>query len=163
MTTPHWTDALVRLNACADAVAWARSYPTLAEAWAACDRGDWMLWLAGQDAGEPWSDARKPLVLAACACARLAMPYTTDSRVPTCIETTELWCGDEATMVGVQQVRAATAAAASAASAASASSSSAAYSASYAASASASTAARRHILSQCADIARKMLPCPVLK
>lgn len=42
----HWTDDLVRLQACDDAVEWARGYDTMDAAWAACERGDWMLWLA---------------------------------------------------------------------------------------------------------------------
>jgi hypothetical protein len=33
------------LGACPEAVAWAANYSTLAEAWANCERGDWMAWL----------------------------------------------------------------------------------------------------------------------
>jgi len=43
--SPHWTSRLMKLDACNEAVVWAREYPTLEAAWAACERGDWMLWL----------------------------------------------------------------------------------------------------------------------
>ena len=71
----HWTDALVHLGVCHDAVAWARGYPSLAAAWAVCQRGDWMLWIAGRFAGPPGDPRRRPLVLAACDCAALALRY----------------------------------------------------------------------------------------
>lgn len=41
----HWSDRLVSIGACSDAVAWAKTQPTFRRAWLACDRGDWMLWL----------------------------------------------------------------------------------------------------------------------
>src|SRR3990172_72416 len=44
----HWTDELVKMDACAEAVEWARTQPSLARAWRVCPRGDWMLWLAGK-------------------------------------------------------------------------------------------------------------------
>ena len=68
-----WTDKLVQLNACREAVEWAKGYPTLTTAWAACDRADWMLWLAGKVCRT--LPQRKRLVLAACACARTALRY----------------------------------------------------------------------------------------
>jgi len=45
MTKGHWTQALLDLGACPDAVVWARRYPNLSSAWKACENGDWMLWL----------------------------------------------------------------------------------------------------------------------
>lgn len=36
------------LNACSEAREWAFAYPSLADAWAAGPRGDWMLWLAAR-------------------------------------------------------------------------------------------------------------------
>ena len=33
-------------DACSDAVKWASSYETMAEAWEKCERADWMLWAA---------------------------------------------------------------------------------------------------------------------
>lgn len=75
-----WHDSLARLSPCPEAVEWARGYATLAEAWAACERGNWMLWLAGRVcpplAGRPTPE-RARLVLAACDCAELARPHWT--------------------------------------------------------------------------------------
>ena len=42
--------ALTALDVCPEAIRWAEQYPTLEAAWEVCDRGDWMLWLAGRDA-----------------------------------------------------------------------------------------------------------------
>src|SRR5690606_26088780 len=116
MTTPatkHWSGALADLHACEDAIAWAATQPTPEAAWRTCDRGDWMLFAAGKSGayGEPWSEQRKPLVLAACACARLALPHTKDERVLACIEAAERWCRDQATVSEVCLARHAAAAA----------------------------------------------------
>lgn len=35
-----------RFEPCADALEFRRQYATFEEAWAACPRGDWMLWIA---------------------------------------------------------------------------------------------------------------------
>jgi len=53
-----------------------------------------MLWLIGRvAAGAPWSDERRPLVLAACACARLARPSDPDSL--RCLDLHERWARGE--------------------------------------------------------------------
>ena len=104
---PRLTDALVRMGACGEARDWVASEiergSSIADMWDRCPRGDWLLWLAGNAGVE-----RKRLVLAACACARLALPYTTDPRVLRCIETTEAWTRGDATIeqVRAEQVRA---------------------------------------------------------
>ena len=36
---------LTKLGACTEAVKWAGQYATVAEAWEACERSDWMEWL----------------------------------------------------------------------------------------------------------------------
>ena len=59
--------------------------------WNSCDRGDWMLWLAGF-ALPPRK--YKQLVRAACSCARrglIAIPAS-DTRPLRAIETAEAWC-----------------------------------------------------------------------
>ena len=121
-TLSRW---LKRHGACAEAVKWAKPYKTLRGAWKACTRGDWMLWLARR--AELCS--RQELVLAACACARLALPYVKkgEKRPLAAIETAERWARGEATL---EEVRSAAAAAADAYSAYSAAS---AYDAAYAA------------------------------
>jgi hypothetical protein len=111
-----YIDQIAEMRACPDAVAWLRAaqHPTLAEAWAVCERGDWMLWLAARGepvrSSAPWSDERKPLVRAAVACARLALPtyearYPGDARVRVCLDTTEAWCRGEATPEEVTEAR----------------------------------------------------------
>ena len=90
----HWTHKLTKLGACRDAVAWAGGYATADEAWAACERGDWMLWLAGRTSGNSGSDSRRLVVRAAAACARLSLPqwiarYPNDGRVLAAIEAAE--------------------------------------------------------------------------
>jgi hypothetical protein len=87
----HWTDKLVAMNACPDAVEWARGYPSLAAAWKACRRADWMLWLAGELCRTV--PARKRLVLAVCACARTALKYVPEGekRPLIAIQTAERW------------------------------------------------------------------------
>src|SRR3990172_4128216 len=101
----HWTDELVKMDACAEAVEWARTQPSLARAWRVCPRGDWMLWLA-----EKRHVDRKRLTWVACQCARTALRYVPDGEaLPLrCIEVTEAWTRGEATL---DEVRAAGAAA----------------------------------------------------
>ena len=98
-------EALNDLGACKEAVEYAAQFPSLRAAWDACERGDWMLWLAGRNAGEPGTDGRRPLVLAACACARLSLVHVPQGelRPLKAIETAEAWARGDATL---EQVRA---------------------------------------------------------
>jgi hypothetical protein len=170
------------LGACREALEWveAGGYTDLDSAWAACPRGDWCLWLHGRvTPSAPWSDERKPLVAAAVACARLALPvyaarYPGSDRVRRCLDVTEAWCRGEATAGEVREARrgayadAAAAAYAFDAAAAAADADAAAFAAAFAAAdaafaaAAAAAAERARVLRECADIARAMLPCPVL-
>jgi len=169
------------LNACSEAVEWASKYRTRSAAWKACKRGDWMLWYCSKNAGPVGDERRKLLVLAACECARLALPiwqkrYPDDKRVETCLDTAEKWARNEATLEALQVSRkncyaaADTADAAyAAADAAYAAADAAAYAAADAAAAAAADAAaaaayaeRLSTLAQCAAIVRRTLPCPVL-
>ena len=70
-----FTEKLKNMAACEDAVEWASQYSTLQKTWDKCERGDWMLWLAGKMSGKPECDKRKKLVLCACECARLSLKY----------------------------------------------------------------------------------------
>ena len=173
---------LAEMHACDSAVQWVRSggYKTLSAAWRACPRGDWMLWFAGKKSGDPESEGRRRLVIAACECARLALPYAKSPTVLICIETAEKWSRGEATIEQVHEARrnaaadayaAYAAAAAAAAYAAAAADDAYAYAAyAYAAAAAAAYAyadaaaayadARKKTLAQCADIVRKHYPRP---
>jgi hypothetical protein len=86
---------LKSVHACGEALEWLKkqNYPTLNDAWQVCERGDWMLWLAGKMSGEPMSDTRKPLVLAVCECVRLALPYVKPGETAplAAIELAEKW------------------------------------------------------------------------
>ena len=139
-------------GACLEAVRWAEGQPDGTTAWSVCERGDWMLWLLGKLLGKPWSEGKKPLVLTACECARLSLPYTKDPRVLKCIETAEAWTRGE---VRIEQVRSARAASCAAVYAAAADADAAAADA---------DAARKKILAQCAGIVRKHYPiAPILE
>lgn len=155
-------------NACEEGVALVRQHPTPDAWWAASGRGDHMLWLCGR-AGV----RRQDLVLAACACARLALPHVQPGedcplRV---IETAERWARGE-TGVTLADVRAAAdaaydayvyaAAAAAYAGYAAADADDAAYAATYAYSAAADADARTRILHQCANLVRERFPWSVV-
>lgn len=93
---------LEKLSACSEAIKWCEDgrYPTLDKAWQSCERGDWMIWLIGKLEGEQTSDSRKKLVLVACECARLALPYVTEGKKRSLqaidsIEMTERWVHGE--------------------------------------------------------------------
>ena len=170
-----WLKPIKRMRACEEAIAWGENYETLEEAWAKCERGDWMLWLCGRLSGEPESDSRKKLVLAACECARLSLPYVREGeeRPLKTIETAEQYArgGNNITLTMVRDAAAAAYAAADAASVsayaadaayAAYAAADAAYAAAYAYAAAA--AARTTALEQCADIVRKHYPvAPVNK
>ena len=132
---------LRNLHACGEAVEWAGEQKSAAEAWKNCERGEWMLWLLGKLSGKPESEKRKRL--AACECARLSLKYVPkgEKRPLVAIQTAEKWTRGEAT---IEEVRT-TAHAAT-------------YAATYAALA--ALAARKKVLSRCADIVRKHYPNP---
>jgi hypothetical protein len=128
----HWSNKLGALGACFDSIEYAKTQPDFQTAWDNCKRGDWMLWLATK---LPAQVTRQQLVFTACQCARLALPYTKDARILTCIEVTEAWTRNEATINQVKQARNAAAyvayAAAAAADAAADAAAYAAYAAAY--------------------------------
>ena len=152
---------LESLDACPEAREWAAGYSTLAEAWTACDRADWLLWYAGRHGDVD----RRLLVRAACACARTALPHVPpgEDRPRLAIELAEAWCNGRATIV---EVRTAANAAANAANAAA----DAAYAAAYAATADAAAAdaadadadaaARSKAHLEMCVLVRALIPCP---
>jgi hypothetical protein len=83
---------LKRLGACRKGLEWAAHHDDLLDAWWACPRGDWLLWLAVKLGLE-----RRIVVFAACEVARLALPFTDDERPRTAIILAEqLASGDRA-------------------------------------------------------------------
>ena len=99
------TKWLTDLCACPEAVAWARAQKgTRQQAWNRCNRADWMLWLAARLCGERGSKQHRAVVLAACACARTALPHVPagESRPLAAIELAERWArGDDTVTVGM--------------------------------------------------------------
>ena len=175
MTTKNLLLKLKELNACREAIQYVSGCKTADEAWENCERGDWMLWLAGSLSGKPWSKKRKILVLASCECARLAW-----DKMPTkskdCILLFENWAeGEDISKAELIKVSTAARAAAFAAHTARASAvatcvatcaSADAFDAAAKAHAAAACAARAaraaaatmKSLAKCADIARKHYP-----
>ena len=84
-------DQIKKYHPCSDAVAWIGD-KTLAEAWSTCERGDWLLWLAGRVEVD-----RKLLVTCACQCARLVLPLVKkgELRPLKAIEAAEGWARGE--------------------------------------------------------------------
>ena len=114
---PHWSAALVKLEACSEAVDWATTQPTYAKAWEACTNPDWILWLYERTLGKR---STKPMVLAACDIAETVLKHVTpgEDRPRKAIEVTRAWCAGKATQEEVGAARAASDAARAAASAA---------------------------------------------
>ena len=162
-----------KLGACEEAVKAAHEYKTSQELWDDCERGDWMLWLIGKLSGEAGSEKRKPLVLTACKCARLALKYIPkdELRPLKAIEIAEKWAKGEASLQEAKDAfYTADAAAFYAADAAAAAAFYAANAAFYAAAAAADAAfyaaaaasyadiVREKTLAKCAEIVRKDYP-----
>jgi hypothetical protein len=170
---------LKKHGACHDALTWAAGRTVSEDSWLACDRGDWLIWIAARLGVD-----RRLVVLAACDCARLALPRIPDGehRPRLAIEAAERWARGEAT---IEEVRAAASAAdayatyatyaacatyaASAASAVAYAASAADAYATYAASATsyaayaAYAAARTATLRTCADLVRTRIPWAVVE
>ena len=104
---------LREMGACQEALDWCQAYPTPDEAWQACKRGDWMLWVLGREIS-PNSPEHKRLVFTTCQCARLALRYVPEGeeRPRQAIEIAEAWTRGDAT---IEAVRSAAQAAAQAA------------------------------------------------
>ena len=100
---------LKKLGACSEAVKWYETQENDEQAWAACERGDWLLWLLGRIKVD-----RKRLVLCCCECARLSLKHVpeNENRPRIAIETAEKWAKGGAS---IEEVRAAADAAAAAA------------------------------------------------
>jgi hypothetical protein len=151
MNATQFETLLYELRACSETRKWAKG-KDLKTVWDTCERGDWLLWLAGRMADKPGWATRKAIVSAACDCAELAIPYVQagEARPAGCIRVVRAWVRGEATIEQVREAQKASRAAAAAAD----------YTASAAASActaAAAAAARMKVLQQCADIARKAL------
>ena len=166
-------------GACTQSLDWAEGRTVSRESWEACERGDWLLWIAAR-----LKLARKRVVYAACQCARQALVHVPagEERPLAAIETAESWALDRgATLEDVRRAYAAAANAAAyadaaaayaadayaayAAAANAAAYAAAAYAAAYAAANAAAYAAdaRQESLRQSADIVRRIIPWEIIK
>jgi hypothetical protein len=139
-----WHKSLISFKPCEDGKIWALTHNTKQEAWDDCQRGDWMLWYLGKICK---SDAqRKRLVLAACACARLALSHLPkkENRPLRAIEAAESWARDD-NSITIEHVRSAA---------------NAAFAAYAAYAANAAYAAYAATQKTCADIVRLRFPKP---
>jgi hypothetical protein len=131
MSAKQFAELLEQLHACKEARTWATG-KTLQEVWEKCERGDWLLWLAGRMEGKSGWHTRQQIVLAACACAETALKYIPagEDRPRLAIEVARRWAAGGAEIAEVRQAAADAYASASAYAAYSAD---AAYAAGYAA------------------------------
>ena len=105
------TDLLAAIGACLDAREWTKQVANLREAWAKCQRSDWMVW-ALRTIG--FKDDRK-FRLYACGCARntplsdgrALWDLLTDQRSRTAIEVAERFAEGKATDEERQEARSA--------------------------------------------------------
>jgi hypothetical protein len=101
MDNQSLVEFLKKNHACRESLKWLEGRD-LTQAWAECERGDWLLWLAATAGID-----RKRLVMAACACARLALVHVrAGEEIPRItIETTEAWCRGGATIDELREAR----------------------------------------------------------
>ena len=82
-------------GACSEGAKWASKYKTLAQVWANCERGDWMIWML-QRRGDV---QQTTLVSLACECAEHVLhvyesKYPNDDRPRKAIEAARAWAND---------------------------------------------------------------------
>ena len=170
---------LLKIKACQDGVEWLADQ-TAEDAWATCQRGDWMLWV-GSRCGVDF----QTITLTKVKCARLVQHLMQDQRSLDALDIAEQFAlgnatreqiaaayDDAAAAAAAAYAADANASAAAAAANAAADAANAAYAAAYAAyaaayaayaaDANAAYAAREKILAQCADICRKTIALKVI-
>ena len=89
---------LKQIHACNEAIDWVGER-TLAEAWAECERADWMLWLIGNMIGKPGWPTHQEFVRATCLCVRPALEFVPvgEDRPRFAIEAAERWAKNPTT------------------------------------------------------------------
>jgi hypothetical protein len=102
-----WHKQLKALNpSCTDALEWALTHDTPEEAWAVCERGDWMLWYAARVGLTP--DRHKQIVKAICHIVERHLDkLSNETRPRIAIETAIAWATeDKATLEEINMVAA---------------------------------------------------------
>ena len=102
----NYIDQIAAMGACPNALDWldGAKHSTLQEAWNACFRADWMLWLFGHGQAVP----REKLVLCACDIAETVLIHIPagEDRPRTAIETARRWARGEASIEEVRSAHA---------------------------------------------------------
>jgi len=89
VTLIHWSNDLVKIGACSEAVNWAKDQPNYDVAWNKCEKPEWILWLA-----EKSGVSYKTLVKHVCSCVELDLIPDSDHRPIFTIQTVEDWAND---------------------------------------------------------------------
>jgi hypothetical protein len=78
----NFIEKLKDMNACDKAIQWLEhnQFKYFQEAWDACERGDWMLWLIGQTTDRENEAKLRKLTLAKARCAKLVIHLMSDKR-----------------------------------------------------------------------------------
>ena len=74
-----FSEKLKNFKDCHDAIEWVGD-KTLKEAWATCERADWMLWLSAKMIGKPGWSTHREIVLVGCWISRRAQKYWADKK-----------------------------------------------------------------------------------
>ena len=93
-------DILTKLHACREGALFASRYPSIREAWDACERPDWLLWFAGRrltGEGDSRTFVRIAIDVAMLAMQLFEQYSPKDMRVRDCIEVTQRWIDGKAT------------------------------------------------------------------
>src|SRR5215471_15219999 len=141
MNAVEFRKLLIKLGACSEALSWSKG-KSLKIVWETCERGDWMLWLAGKMIDAEGWPSRQDVVLAACDCVEPALKYVAkdEDRPRKCTDVARRWAEGKASIEELRTARRDADAAASAAYAAAAAYASAAASDASAAAADAASA-----------------------
>ena len=93
----HWTGKLKKMDACQEAIDWAKQYPNLQAAWDNCPRADWMLWLAAHQGLT--LDRHCAMVRAVCQMVRRQLHHVSpaESEPLRAIEAAEKWAANPTT------------------------------------------------------------------
>ena len=95
-------DFLEQHDACSDGSAFALKYDSLAEAWDACERPDWLLWAYKRKVATP---DEKQLRLFACWCVRQVWGPLSDERSRKAVEVAEALAHGRATEPELESAR----------------------------------------------------------
>lgn len=108
-------DELIQLGACPEAIEWVGER-TFEQAWADCERADWMFWYLVKRIGTPGFPTHQEIVRVNCLCVRRALRFVPEGelRPLKAIEAAERWA-DNPTLENRKTVEAAAAAARAAA------------------------------------------------